>query len=151
MRFGRGGAVIESVEMLDRHGNPVTAVHTGDKLVFRWHCRADERIEQPVFRLEFHNTHGMVIGAANTRNHGLPVDTIEGEFVVDYEIDHVMLVPGAYDISATIFDYDHKDPFDVRHRFQRLWVELGSPPDVDGFVSMGGHWSGSVFQSKSPS
>ena len=149
MRFGRGGAEIERVEMLDRQGQPVTTLHTGDKLVFRWHCRADERIEQPVFRLEFHNTHGMVIGAANTRYHSLPVEEIDGSFTVDYEIERLMLVPGSYDISATIFDYEHKDPYDVRHRFQRLQVEFGSPPDIDGFVSLGGRWVGDVFLPKS--
>jgi ABC-2 type transport system ATP-binding protein len=151
MRFGRGGAFVESVEMLDRQGEPVATVHTGDRVVFRWHCRAEEHIDQPVFRLEFHNTHGMVIGAANTRYHGLPVDSIDGTFTIDYEIDRLMLVPGAYDISATLFDYDLRDPYDARHRFQRFFVEYGSPPDVDGFVSLGGRWSGDVFQPKSSS
>ena len=62
-----------------------------------------------------------------------------------------MLVPGAYDISATLFDYDLRDPYDARHRFQRFFVEYGSPPDVDGFVSLGGRWAGDVFQPKSSS
>lgn len=149
MRFGKGGAVIESVEMLDRHGEPVTTVHTGDKMVFRWRCRADEPIEQPVFRLEFHNKHGMVIGGANTRYHDRRVDLVDGSFTLDYEIEHLMLVPGVYDISATLFDYDLKEPFDARHRFQRFYVEFGSPPDLDGFVSLGGAWTGDVFRPKS--
>jgi ABC-2 type transport system ATP-binding protein len=149
MRFGRGGALVESVEMLDRRGEPVTTVHTGDKILFRLHCRADERIEQPVFRIEFHNTHGMVIGGANTRYHDLGVDYIDGSFTIDYEIDRLLLVPGAYDISVTLFDHDLKDPYDVRHRFQRFHVEFGSPPDIDGFVSLGGRWTAEVFQPKS--
>jgi ABC-2 type transport system ATP-binding protein len=144
MRFGRGGAVIDRVDMLDRYGEPVSTVHTGDAITLRIHARSEDPIEQPVFRLEFHNTHGMVIGGANTRYHGLPIDSIDGAFTIDYEIDRLMLVPGVYDISATLFDYDLKDPYDVRHRFQRFYVELGSPPDTDGFTSLGGRWTPSL-------
>ena len=141
MRFGRGGALIERVEMLDRSGEPIESLHTGDAITFRIHARADERIEPPVFRLEIHNTHGMVIGGANTRYHGMNLDMPGGMFTIDYEIDHLLLVPGAYDVSATLFDWDLKDPYDVRHRFQRFFVEFGSPPDLDGFTSLGGRWS----------
>jgi ABC-2 type transport system ATP-binding protein len=148
MRFGRGGAVIESVEMLDRRGEPVSILHTGDKVTFRWHCRADEPIEQPVFRLEFHNKHGMVISGSNTRYHDHSVDLIQGSFTIDYEIDRFLLVSGTYDISATLLDYDLKEPYDARHRFQRFYVEFGSPPDLDGFVSLGGRWSSEVFNPK---
>jgi ABC-2 type transport system ATP-binding protein len=145
MRFGRGGAVIERVEMLDRSGQPCHTFHSGDTAIFRFHGRANSAIPQPVFRLEVHNTHGMVIGGANTRYHGHHVESLEGSFVIDYRVDHLMLVPGAYDISATLFDFDLKDPFDVRHRFQRFYVELGSPPDIDGVTSLGGRWSASFF------
>jgi ABC-2 type transport system ATP-binding protein len=149
MRFGRGGAVIERVEMLDRNGSPIDACHTGDAITYRIHARADQPIEQPVFRLEIHNTHGMVIGAANTRDHGINLDMPKGFFTIDYQIDHMLLVPGTYDISATLFDYDLKDPYDVRHRFQRFYVAVGSPPDFDGVTSLGGQWSESALIPKS--
>src|SRR5688572_5413734 len=148
MRFGRGGAVIESVEMLDRYGNPIEACLTGDSITYRIHARADQPIERPVFRLEIHNTHGMVIGAANTRYHGIDLEMAEGSFTIDYHIDRFLLVPGTYDISATLFDYELKDPYDVRHRFQRFFVSLGSPPDFDGVTSLGGRWSDSLLVPK---
>ena len=141
MRFGKGGAFIERVEMLDRSGEPVETLLTGDAITFRIHVRAESHIAPPVFRLEVHNTHGMVIGAANTRYHGMSIDMPEGRFTIDYKIDRLLLVPGAYDISATLFDFDLKDPYDVRHRFQRFFVEFGSPPDIDGFTSLNGRWS----------
>jgi ABC-type polysaccharide/polyol phosphate transport system ATPase subunit len=149
MRFGRGGAFIERVEMLGRNGEPIESLQTGDTITFRIHARAEERIEPPVFRLEIHNTHGMVIGGANTRYHGMNLDMARGRFTIDYEIDHLLLVPGAYDISATLFDWDLKDPYDVRHRFQRFFVEFGSPPDTDGFTSLGGKWSDMSAEPKS--
>jgi hypothetical protein len=122
-------------------GEPVDTVQTGGALTFRIYARAEQRIEPPVFRLEIHNTHGMVIGGANTRYQGMNLDIPEGSFTIDYQIDHLLLVPGAYDISATLLDWDLKDPYDVRHRFQRFFVEFGSPPDIDGFTSLGGRWS----------
>jgi hypothetical protein len=131
--------------MLDRSGQPCETYHSGDSITFRFHGRADSAIPRPVFRLEVHTTLGLVIGGANTRYHGHDVASLEGSFIVDYRIDRLMLVPGAYDISATLFDFDLKDPFDVRHRFQRFYVELGSPPDIDGVTSLGGQWSASFL------
>ena len=144
MRFGQGGARIERLEVLDGDGNSVTGLRTGDAVTFRFHCFADAEIPNPVFRLEVHNTHGMVIGAANTRYHHVLVERVAGEFTVDYHVDRFLLVPGPYDLSATIFDWDCKDPYDVRHRFQRIFVDGGSPPDTDGFVSLGGSWTAPV-------
>ena len=106
MRFGQGGAAIERVEMLDKTGATATNFTNGDPITFRLHFHTDRRIEMPVFRLEFHNTHGMVIGGSNTRQHELFVDAIDGSYTVDYVIDRLMLVPGSYDISATLFDFE---------------------------------------------
>ena len=140
MRFGRGRCVHRTVEMLDRNGEPVEICTRATRSPSA-SMPGPSPIEPPVFRLEVHNTHGMVIGGANTRYHGMNIDMPEGRFTIDYKIDHLLLVPGAYDISATLFDFDLKDPYDVRHRFQRFFVEFGSPPDIDGFTSLNGRWS----------
>ena len=146
MRFGQGGASIDRVEILNKDGLPTDTVLSGDAVTFRMEVSAEAAIENPAFRLEFHNPHGMVLAGSNTRYHSLATPTLVGKQRIDYHIDELRLLPGAYDLSATIFDLDDSDPYDVRHRFKRFYVELGSTIDFDGFVSLGGQWSSPVLE-----
>jgi ABC-2 type transport system ATP-binding protein len=146
MRFGEGGAEITRVEILDGNGVESDRLATGHPVTFRMHWRTDDRvISKPVFRFEFHALNGTVISAVNTRYHDRIPDTIEGEGILDFHVPRLPLVPGAYDLSATIFDYDMLHPFDVRHRFLRFHVDRGHPPDVDGYVTFDGRWHGDVL------
>jgi ABC-2 type transport system ATP-binding protein len=145
MRFGEGGAQVTGVEVLDDHGNPVDSLLFGRAATFRLRWSAEERVSKPVFRFEFHAQNGTVISAVNTRYHDRTPDVIEGEGYVDFVVPRLLLVPGSYDLSATIFDYDMTHPHDVRHRFLRFDVARGLPPDVDGYVSLDGRWSGDVL------
>ena len=145
MRFGEGGATIDGVEILDLEGRPHTGLETGGSCVFRIHWTAPEPIAKPVWRLEFHNVYGAIIGGANTRVHDQVPDIIHGSGTVDYVIDRLMLVQGGYDLSATLFDFECSKPYDVRHRFMRFWVQRGTPPDDDGHVSLGGRWNSSIL------
>jgi ABC-2 type transport system ATP-binding protein len=145
MRFGEGGATIESVEIIDSTGQPTTKVNMGDGVTFRIHYSMERRIPRPVFRLEFHALNGMVITATNTRYHERVPDFVEGTGAVDYHVPRFMLTAGAYDLSATIFDFDLAKPYDVRHRFLRFDVGRGYVPEVDGVMSLDGRWSGSML------
>jgi ABC-2 type transport system ATP-binding protein len=150
MRFGEGGAAIESVEILDGSGHPVSALRAGETAVFRVHWTTQRRIEKPVWRLEFFTQFGAIIGGANTRYHHQVPDSVVGAGHVDYVIDALPLVPGNYDLSATFFDYDLEHPYDVRHRFLRFHVVPGPLRDSDGVVSLGGAWTGADLPESAP-
>jgi ABC-2 type transport system ATP-binding protein len=145
MRFGEGGATVDSVEIIDSNGDPTTKVNLGDGVTFRIHYSTERRIPRPVFRLEFHALNGMVITATNTRYHERVPEYVEGAGAVDYHVPRFMLTPGAYDLSATIFDFDLVKPYDVRHRFLRFDVGRGYVPEVDGVMSLDGRWAGSML------
>jgi ABC-2 type transport system ATP-binding protein len=142
MRFGDGGATIDGVEILGADARPLTTVRSGHPVTFRVHWSAEQPIDKPVWRLELLTGFGVVIGAANTRYHHQVPDVVQGSGYVDYTIPSLTLVPGIYDLSATFFDFDCRNPFDVRHRFIRFHVEPGLLNDIDGQVSLGGLWTG---------
>jgi hypothetical protein len=150
MRFGEGGAGIDRVEILDEHGQPIETIRTGDHCIFRVHWWSDGPVEQPVWRLEFHTSTGQVIAAANTRYHHQVPECIEGHGFIDYDVPKLHLVAGSYDISATLFDFECQQPFDVRHRFHPFRVEHGFPRDSDAIVSLGGAWHGDVLPDAPP-
>ena len=145
MRYGRGGAAIEYVEILDSRGQPTRELHTGDMVVFRIHYSIDEPISRPVWRIEFHDHLGNVIAGSNTKIYGKIPETVEGYGAIEYLVPTLLLTPGNYELSATLFDFGCVDPYDVRHRFMSFAVDHGTPPDFDGRFCMGGTWAGYVL------
>jgi ABC-type polysaccharide/polyol phosphate transport system ATPase subunit len=146
IRFGEGGAEILSVELLDGQGRPAEHIRAGQPLAFRIHFNTDGPISKPVWRIEFHDRHGAVIAGSNTKIYGQVPDEVIGPASIDYVVDALPLVPGLYDVSLTFADFTFQHPFDVRHRFMRIEVESGYPPDFDGVFSMRGLWSGSPLE-----
>ena len=69
-------------------------------------------------------------------------DKIDGDGVVDLSIDRLMLLPGTYDVSASLYDYAIVHPFDFRQRAVRFDVDAGDPHETfGGVMSLGGRWS----------
>lgn len=144
-RWGEGGARIMSVDVLNAGFAEVDRLHIGQGAVFRIHYDCDHPISKPVFKLEVHTPNGTTVAAGNTRFHDRVPDKIEGHGAIEYRIPKILLVPGLYDLSVTLFDYDMLHPFDARHRFKRFEVGGGFPPDVDGVVSLDGEFHGAAL------
>jgi ABC-type polysaccharide/polyol phosphate transport system ATPase subunit len=141
-RWGSGEARIEQIELLDRSGRATNRLHTGDQLTIRVHYQADEPIDRPVFGLAMYNLEGLLVTGPNTREAGLVPDRIEGVGTVDLTIDRLMLLPGTYDISASLYDYAIVHPYDFRQRAVRFDVDAGMPHETfGGVMSLGGRWS----------
>ncbi len=56
-------------------------------------------------------------------------------------VDRLMLLPGTYDISASLYDYAIVHPFDFRQRVVRFDVDPGTPHETfGGVMSLDGRW-----------
>jgi ABC-2 type transport system ATP-binding protein len=140
-RWGSGEALINTIELLDRDGHPVTTVRTGDPVTFRFHYDLSTPIDQPVFGMEIHTIDGVQVTGPNTKEAGLVPDRLEGSGHVDLHVDRLLLVRGIYDVSASLLDHACLHAYDVRHRAFRFDVERGEPAEQFGSVSLGGSWS----------
>jgi ABC-type polysaccharide/polyol phosphate transport system ATPase subunit len=150
-RWGSGEALIERLEVLGPDGEPTTRLHTGDAVTFRVHYRAPEKVERPVFGLAFYNLEGMLVSGPNTREANVIPDCIEGEGVMDLTVPSLMLLPGTYDITASLYDYAIVHPFDFRQRFVRFDVDPGIPHETfGGVMSLNGRWSTAAGTPKKP-
>jgi ABC-type polysaccharide/polyol phosphate transport system ATPase subunit len=143
MRWGSGEAVVDHIEMLDMSREPVKRVRTGDTVVFRLHFSANEAIERPVFGVGVHALNGVYVSGSTTRDENKVADKILGQGYVDFRVDRLMLVPGTYDLSSSIFNHAFTHTFDHRYKAFRFDVEAGAPrADEDGVVALGGTWEG---------
>ena len=141
-RWGSGEAVIEQVELVGTDGRPTTRVNTGDPVTVRIHFDAHEPIERPVFGFAIFTLEGMLITGPNTREAGLACDRIHGPGVVELTIPQLMLLPGTYDISVSLYDHAITHPYDFRQKVVRFDVEVGTPHETfGGVMSLGGRWS----------
>jgi len=139
-QWGSGEAVLSSVAFIDATGQPITKVRTGDEATIRLTYDAHERIDKPVFGLAIETLEGVYVWASNTRDADYVPDCIESNGTVEFHIPRLMLLPGTFDISASIVDYSTTHVYDFRRHCYRFDVDHGTPRESGGLVSLGGEW-----------
>jgi ABC-type polysaccharide/polyol phosphate transport system ATPase subunit len=146
-RWGSGEARLEKIELLDASKEPVKRVRTGDTVVLRFHYAAAAPIPKPVFGLAIYALDGVRVTGPSTRDGGLVPDQLDpgAEGYVDLHVDRLLLLPGTYDVSASLHNSAGTHVWDMRHRVLRFDVEFGDPHEEYGFVSLGGTWEGDIL------
>jgi ABC-2 type transport system ATP-binding protein len=146
-RWGTGEARVEKMEVLDVSGEPVKRVCTGDTVIFRFHYKSDALIPKPVWGMALYTLDGVWVTGPSTREVGLFPDQLEpgAEGYVDLRVERLLLLPGTYDVSASLFNITGATVYDMRHRALRFDVEFGDPHEEYGFVSLGGNWEGDIL------
>jgi ABC-2 type transport system ATP-binding protein len=145
-RKGSSDGRIQSIEVLSGKGQPLSRLRTGDAVVFRIHYRADEEVLRPVFGIAIDAHDGTLVTGPTTRDSLLQPESVVGEGYVDYRLDPLTLLPGSYEIGASLFDLTRSRGFDRRTRILRFDVDPGRPHEHDGIVTLGGTWAGDVFE-----
>ncbi|MBI3256408.1 MAG: ABC transporter ATP-binding protein [Actinobacteria bacterium] len=140
-RWGSGEARIEHIELLDAAGSATTEVQTGEPVTFRFHWEARQPIQKPVFGLALYTLEGVQVTGPNTRQADMVPDTISGSGTVDLRVDRLLLLPGTYDLTASLLDFTCSHAYDNRHRAFRFDVRRGEPQEEQGIVSLGGTWA----------
>ena len=146
-RWGSGEGRLEKIELLDASKEPVKRVRTGDTVVLRFHYAADAPIPKPVFGLAIYALDGVRVTGPSTRDGGLVPDQLDpgAEGYVDLHVDRLLLLPGTYDVSASLHNSAGTHVWDMRHRVLRFDVEFGDPHEEYGFVSLVGTWEGDIL------
>ena len=90
---------------------------------------------------------GVRVTGPSTRDDGLGPDEIPAGSAgyIDLRVDRLLLLPGTYDISASLHNTAGTHVWDMRHRLLRFDVEFGEPREEFGFTSLGGTWEGDIL------
>jgi ABC-2 type transport system ATP-binding protein len=140
-RWGSGEARIERVTLLDRSGGQTTRVGSGEPLTVRLWYTTSQPIERPVFSVSLQTLQGVVISNPTTREGGEVPEKLDGSGWVDLVLDHFPILPGTYDITASLTDFTLAHPYDVRRNVLRMDVDRKGPVETNGILSLGGHWA----------
>jgi ABC-type polysaccharide/polyol phosphate transport system ATPase subunit len=139
-RWGTGEAQIEGFELLDASGQPTKRLRTGDAVTIRLNYVAHEPIEQAVFGIAIYRIDGAEVCGPNSRDGGAVPDRIEGKGHVDFHVERLPLLPGTYDLSASLCNFTLSHAYDHRHRSHRFDVEPGSQYSGIGVLALEGDW-----------
>ena len=139
-RWGSGEIRLSRIEVLGAGGTATSWVRTGAPATLRLHYSARTPIHRPVFKVVVTRMDGIDVSGLNTRDSDCILEEIAGDGYVDLVIDHLPLLPGTYDISASVHDFTQLHDYDVRHRALRFDVEPGEHKGAVGIVTMGGEW-----------
>jgi hypothetical protein len=139
-RWGTGEAEILRVEFLDRKGDPRQTFRTGEAMVARIRYRTYKRLDRPTFGVAIYRSDGVHINGPNTRLSDYDIDHIEGEGFIDYWVDALPLLPGIYQFSAAIYDYESIHPYDHHHRLYTFVVQPGGTMEHEGLLQIPCRW-----------
>jgi lipopolysaccharide transport system ATP-binding protein len=103
--FGKGGAVIESVQMLNEQGEPLSWIVGGEKVIFRVRVSINQVLDSPIIGFSVKDRLGQVLFGDNTYlsylSHALICkkgDELEAKFTF-----HMPLLPvGEYSVAVAI-------------------------------------------------
>jgi ABC-2 type transport system ATP-binding protein len=140
-RWGSGEVRIERVELLDRYGLQVTRVGSGEPLTVRLWYAASEPVARPVFSVSVQTLQGVVISAPSTREAEQVPEKLDDSGWLDLRLERFPLLPGTYDITASVTDLTMAHPYDVRRNVLRMDVDRKGPTEPAGIVGLGGRWA----------
>lgn len=141
-RWGTREVEITRVEFLDHDGRPCQRFRTSETFTTRLHYLARRRIEHPTFGVAIYRNDDIHINGPNTHLDEYDIPFVEGAGSVDYRVEHLNLLPGAYELSAVVYDQGVRHPFDHQHRIHPFWID-SHPAVFDrwGTVYLPGSWS----------
>jgi ABC-type polysaccharide/polyol phosphate transport system ATPase subunit len=135
-----GRAAIERIDMLDRHGACIEEVRTGDSVTLRLHFSAPTPVRRPVFGLSVHSLDGIELTRPSTVDAGIELGQLTGTGHVDLRVERLLLLPGSYDLTASLVEGNTSTGPADRERGLRITVVAGQPQEEHGLVSLGGVW-----------
>ena len=135
-----GGNAVVGIELLDGRGRHTREALTGDAVTLRFHYALDGAVARPVFGMAVHTDDGIEVTTA-----GLDADVVAADCgrhgYVDLKVAALPLLPGTYDVSATVSDAATGAVLDEHRRAFRFVVDAGHPHgSSSGIVDLGGSW-----------
>ena len=140
-RWGSGEGKITKVELIDHEGRPSERVLSGSRTTLRIHYEMQEPLERPIFAIAIKTVEGFVITGPTSRDAGCLPERLSGRGTVEVGFDSLPLLPGTYDLSVALHDFQLLHTYDTRQDLIRFDVDRGPLSESVGVVSLGGRWA----------
>ena len=120
-------------------------VACGAPLAVELEMEAHEPVHNPLVRLQFHRSDGLMVHGTNTHRQGLDLGTVHGRFTVRLGFERIDLLEGDYYVSVGVWPDEYRSlavgrPFDVRQAAHVLRV-TSTRADGAGVIGLRSRWS----------
>jgi lipopolysaccharide transport system ATP-binding protein len=122
-RWGTRAIEIVQVEFLNQDGEVQQRFRTGETVTVRMHYIAQQRVEHPSFGLAIHSSDGAHVNGPNTEFAGFEIRSVQGSGTVECSFAELNLLPGAYEVSVSAYDFTTQQMYDYHHRLHPFWVD----------------------------
>lgn len=119
--FGTRRVEFGDVQLQTAEGQPSAVFECGKRFRVSIPYVAHDRIKQPVFGFSVKTGNGFYVYGSNTQNMGIEIPCIEGEGVLELELNPLQLMQGNFFLSLSIHSWDHEEQF---HR-REDWYPFG--------------------------
>jgi ABC-type polysaccharide/polyol phosphate transport system ATPase subunit len=141
VRPGSGEARVTRIDLLDGNRLPIDFAETNQTVCFRIHYKAQQRIENPVIGLGFHNeASGVHISGPNNTMTQTQLPALSGVGYVDYCVDRLPLLPGQFRVEAALFDWNVTHCYDHHDRALIFSTVAGISSERHGLIALNGRW-----------
>jgi ABC-2 type transport system ATP-binding protein len=131
---------ISQVQLLDATGHRIESACTGDSVTLRFDYALPEQYADPAITVSVHSLDGLEVSRPTARLTPLHNGAVATEGTVDLRIDHLLLLPGTYDVLASVGEWGAPVRAPDRARGLRMVVERRDDTGEHGVVSLGGRW-----------
>jgi lipopolysaccharide transport system ATP-binding protein len=137
--FGRRGATIDKVRILNPDGAPINLMHGGEEIVLQVQCVAHTGLEHPIIGFYIRNQLGQDLFGDNSflTYQQTPLPVVSGErFLAEFRFELPYLPSGSYAITCAIAD--HLDNENIQHHWynEAVIFEVASSHTIRGLVGI---------------
>ena len=93
------------VQLLDTAGNPLETASTGDSVTLRFDYALAGPYRDPAITVSVHSLDGLEVSRPTARLTSVHGGVVPTEGTVDLRIDHLLLLPGTYDVVASVGEW----------------------------------------------
>ena len=150
-RMGSGEAYVTDVEFLGEEMKARRVFMTNEPLIVRIHYHAKERIELPLIGVGFYSSSsGAHLAGPNNAFGNYRIPYIENDGYVDYRLERLPFLPGDYQISTAIYDWEDTHRYDYWHHCARFIVVPGGTRERHGLMALEGTWDHQAIKTIDP-
>jgi len=139
-RWGTQEVEIVGVSFHDANGEVRHRFKTGESIVIRIAYKAKVQIEDPVFGIAIHRSDGVHVTGINTALDGLCFAPLQGEGLVECQLENASLNVGSYLLSAATHDREERRAYDYHDRQYPFEVASNGGPTFSGLLSIAHRW-----------
>jgi ABC-type polysaccharide/polyol phosphate transport system ATPase subunit len=134
------GGAVDRVEFLDAEGTRVDQLRTGSPTTIRLHYSTVVPVRAPVFVVSVRTLDGAEVTRPSTATANVSLEPITTPGFIDLRIDRLPVLPGVYDIGASMTDGVATSETGQLQRVQRVTIEAGAKTEEHGVVSLDAVW-----------